>query len=96
MPAVSTDAMFSRRDNVVANDLSATETVMLDIEQGIYFGVRGVGRRIWDRLTSPVTLETLVVELTAEYDVDESTCRAEVAAFLGELREYGLIDVAVA
>jgi hypothetical protein len=94
MPLLSADVMLVRRTRVVANDLSATETVMLDIDRGTYFGVRGVARRIWDRLATPSTLDMLVDDLTSIYDVDAETCRVEAAAFLNELLDHGLIDVA--
>lgn len=96
MPPIPVHAAVVRRSKVVANDLSDSETVMLDIDRGVYFGVRGVGRDIWDRLAHPTTLEALVAALTAEYRVDETRCWDDVEGFLCELLEQGLIEVQVA
>ena len=93
MTTISNQATVVRRDQVVANDLNESETVMLDIEKGVYFGVHGVGKVIWDRLAEPTTLDALVGDLVQEYAVDDATCRAEVVTFLGELHDQGLVDV---
>ena len=93
MPTIPDNARLNRRDRVVANDLNDTETVMLDVDQGTYYGVTGTGRSIWDLLAEPATPDTIVDSLLAEYEIDEDTCRAEVHAFLDDLIEQGLLDV---
>ena len=93
MPTIPDDAQLVRRDRVVANDLNDTETVMLDVDRGSYFGVTGTGRSIWDLLAEPSTPAFIVASLLEEYDIDEHTCRVEVHAFLGDLVEQGLVDV---
>jgi hypothetical protein len=82
-----------RRDELLANDLSDTETVMLDIERGSYFGVQEVGKAIWDQLESPTTIEDICTRLMAEFEVDADTCREQVEAFLVDLLEHRLIEV---
>jgi hypothetical protein len=93
MTTISNQATVVRRDRVVANDLNDSETVMLDIEKGVYFGVQGVGKVIWDRLAEPTTVDDLVDDLVQQYAVDEATCRSDVTKFLGELAGQGLVDV---
>lgn len=82
-----------RRGSVLANDLSNNETVMLDIDQGLYFGVKDVARVIWSRLAEPVSVDELCDGLQLEFDVDAATCEREVVGFLEQLATHGLIDV---
>lgn len=89
-----TDGRVVRRAGVVANALSDSEAVMLDVERGTYFGVRNVGKVIWDAIETPIRIDDLVAGLVETYDVDEAVCRSDVLAFLGQLREQGLVDVA--
>jgi len=93
MPTIRDDAQLIRGDRVVANNLNDDETVMLDVDQGSYFGVTGVSRAIWDMLAEPTTPAIIVASLLTEYDVDEETCRAEVQNFLVELVGQGLVDI---
>jgi hypothetical protein len=78
---------------MLANDLSDTETVMLDIERGTYFGVQEVGKAIWDHLEHPTTVDDLCSHLMDEFEVDRDTCLEQVQAFLGDLLEHRLIEV---
>ena len=68
--------------------------LMMDVEQGKYFGLNGAGPRIWELLKQPVTEQELVEALLAEYEVTREVCAGEVAAFLEGLRErHLLVDV---
>jgi hypothetical protein len=93
MTAISADALVQRRGDLLANDLSATETVMLDVAGGSYYGLRDVGNAIWGHLESPVTVDVLCDRLLEQFDVDPDTCRRETTAFLEKLYERGLIVV---
>lgn len=91
MTAISADTVVQRRGDLLANDLSETETVMLDVAGGSYYGLRDVSRAIWDHLETPVTVDSLCERLLAEFDVDPEKCRLETTAFLEKLHERGLI-----
>jgi len=69
------------------------EIVMLSPDRGAYFGLNAVASRIWSLLGEPVTIDALCVALTAEYQVDELTCRREVLAFLRELDRAELVEI---
>ena len=57
-----------------------------------YLGLDEVGQRVWDLLAEPSDLDELVAMLTAEYDVSDAQCRADVARFLDALEKHGLVD----
>lgn len=91
MTAISADTLVQRRADLLANDLSPTETVMLDVAGGTYYGVKNVGKAIWDHLETPVTVHELCARLVTQFDVNPDTCRQETTAFLEKLHERGLI-----
>ncbi|MCC5947043.1 MAG: PqqD family protein [Nitriliruptoraceae bacterium] len=93
MAKIEMSSVVQRRDALFANELSRDETVMLDVERGRYFGVRDVGKAIWDRLEQPVQIEQLCADLTETYEVEPEQCAADVVAFLAQLDSQGLIDV---
>lgn len=93
MTTISLNARVQRRDNLLANDVSESETVMLDITAGSYYGLRDVSKAIWDQLASPVTVEVLCERLMTQFEVDPETCQRETIAFLEQLRERGLVVV---
>lgn len=67
------------------------EVVMLEPATSTYFGLEGVGGRIWDLCAQPQSLQSLVEHLTAEYEVDTVTCTSEVATFVDALCDAGLL-----
>lgn len=69
------------------------EEVVLHPGTGTYHGLNGVGREIWERIQEPTTPETVTAALTAEYDADVDRVRADVLAFLDDLRDADLLRV---
>ena len=72
----------------------ADETVVLALDEGIYYGLNPVGRRIWELLKEAHTLPEICEVLLAEYDVDQERCEQEVRTLLADLSEKKLIEVA--
>lgn len=69
------------------------ETVVLDAASGRYFGLEGVGSRVWELLQSPIRFDALARSIVDEYDVDASTCEQDLRALIGELRDAGLVEL---
>lgn len=49
------------------------------------------GERMWDLLPQCDTEEALVRQMLEEYEVDETTLRADVGEFLGRLRQLEIL-----
>lgn len=69
------------------------ETVLLDLDDGTYYGLNGVGAQLWESLDEPTTVASLERETATAFDVDREACRADIRAFLVDLRDRGLIEV---
>ena len=67
------------------------ETVLLDLESGMYFGLDGVGKRIWESIGDGLTLGETVAAVVSEYEVDEGQAQADVIEFARDLVERGLL-----
>ncbi|MGE0554387.1 MAG: PqqD family peptide modification chaperone [Gemmatimonadales bacterium] len=84
--------VVSRNEEPVAVEVDRT-VVMLSIAQGMYYGMEGVGRRIWALLETPRTVASLCDRLMEEFEVDRADCEADVREFLEQLRQSSLIRV---
>ena len=84
--------VLSRREGLMTADMNGS-AVMMDIMSGKYYNLGEVGGRIWELLEEPMTLDTLVQKLTAEYDVSAERCRSDMLPFLNTLIERGLLVV---
>lgn len=70
------------------------EVVMMDMENGLYFGLDAVGTDIWRRLEQPMTVAQLVTGLSATYAADAGIIERDVSALLLRMAEHGLVELA--
>lgn len=91
-PAISDATTVVVARDVLASELGA-ELVMLNLADGIYYGLDGVGAAVWKLVQTPVTVAVICQELIAAYDVDPELCRADVLKLLTDLSSRGLVDV---
>jgi Coenzyme PQQ synthesis protein D (PqqD) len=75
----------------VMSRLVGDETVLLDLSSGIYFGLDGVGKRIWETVTEGRSLEETAKIITTEFEVEETRAQADVVEFAKDLVERGLL-----
>lgn len=71
----------------------AGETAIVNLENGVYYGLDAVGSRIWNRLAKITTFGELRDSLIQDYDVEASRLEADMRSFLRELAEEGLIEI---
>ena len=90
MKQLTLESIVQRNPALVASPLD-DELVMLDIEQGLYYGLDDIATLIWSRLDEPLAVKDLCSYLLTQFDIDRQTCEAETVAFLNEMSELGLI-----
>ncbi|MFW6352516.1 MAG: lasso peptide biosynthesis PqqD family chaperone [Bacteroidota bacterium] len=86
------NSIIQRKTELLCSKMDE-EVVMMNIDKGEYYGLDEIGSRIWQILEKPVHFNDIIQTLTDEYDVEETTCRDDVTAFLKELHEKDLIVV---
>ena len=67
------------------------ESVLLDLESGMYFGLDGVGQRVWELIGEDLALREIVAVIVSEYEIEHSEAQADVIAFVHDLVERGLL-----
>ena len=75
----------------VMSRLVDDETVLLDLASGMYFGLDGVGKRIWESVSEGNSLADTAAVITSEYEVEEEQALKDVIAFASDLVERGLL-----
>lgn len=86
----SDNGRFEVAPSQVSSDLGG-EVVILDLDGGEYFGLDGVGARIWELLHEAHTLSELTSVIASEYDVDPERCRTDLGRLLADLTARGLV-----
>lgn len=76
--------------NVLFQELD-DEAILLNLASEHYYGLDDVGMRMWQLLDEHGSVATVMARLLAEYDVDEATLRYDLAQFINQLNEAGLV-----
>jgi len=91
MGSLSPDSILFASDEQVSSKV-ADEEVILNLENGTYYGLDPIGARIWDLIQEPVAVKSLVDRLLEEYDVDRDQCLEDVLALLRDMHDEGLVQ----
>ena len=83
-------ATYAAEESVVSAELDG-ETVLLNVQSGIYFGLDAIGSEIWKMVEPGATEEHIVQRLAADYDVEINKLRADIREFLDLLLTKGLV-----
>ncbi len=89
---ISRQSVITVSSDQVSTEL-AGEAAILNLVDGVYYGLDEVGATIWRMLQQPSRVEDICARLCAEYEVDQDDCERDVLALLHELHATGLIEV---
>lgn len=82
---------------VAASDVLATEfgdeVVILNLRDGVYYGLEDVGTRIWQLLQQPVSVLTIREAIVAEFDVESARCERDIRLLLTDLVARRLVEI---
>jgi hypothetical protein len=80
-------------DAVVSRDLGG-ETVILNLETGIYFDLDGVATDIWQALQATGSIREVYEKVLGAYEVDPAILGDDLIKFVNQLAAKGLVKSA--
>jgi hypothetical protein len=90
--AISDRSIVVAAKDQVSCDL-AGEAAILNIKNGIYYGLDPVGARIWSLMQEPRVVSEIQNTIAGEYDVEPERCARDLVGLLEKLLAEGLIEV---
>ena len=87
---MSPASRFRVPDTVIAQTI-AGETVILDLDAGLYFGLDPVGARIWELVAEGATLDAVAAQMVVEYDVARERVESDIDTLVTALLEKSLV-----
>ena len=89
--AVYRGVVVATRDQVSGK--VSGEVVILNLKNGVYYSLNGVGTRIWELIQEPCTVTAIRDRLLDSYDIEAERCEWDLNALLHKLALEGLIEV---
>ena len=84
--------LISRSETMIFTELD-DETIMMDPEQGQYFGLDDIATRVWGLLQSPRYYNDLCDIIKKEYRVTIEQCKQDLAELILSMHNLGIIKI---
>ncbi len=85
------DTMSITAKDVTIVDLSG-EAVILNTDNGVYYGLNDMGYRIWNLSQEPKRIDEIRSMILGEYDVESKVCEQDLLEFIGAMANEGLVE----
>jgi hypothetical protein len=87
------DNAFVLSEQVNWRDIKG-ETVVLNIESGVFYTLNEVGRSIWEMVANGHTFEAITHQLSERFEVSPNISRTDAEKFLQRLMDEGILKIA--
>ena len=84
------DRNFKIADNVVISKIN-DESVILNLNTGLYFQTNELGSFIVSQLDDYIALDNLQEKILQNFDVAEDKCQVDLLQFINKLKEKNLL-----
>ncbi|MEQ8819371.1 MAG: PqqD family peptide modification chaperone [Sumerlaeia bacterium] len=90
--SLTLDAVLVPSPDQVASAMGG-EVALLNIDTGVYYGLDGVGARVWDLIQQPRPLAEIRDILLSEYEVPPARLEPDLLALAASLLSEGLAEL---
>lgn len=66
-------------------------TVLLDVDQGRFYGLNSTGTEVWQLLINGRSVEQITGDFAARYNAPPERIRTDIDAIVSQLRDRGLL-----
>lgn len=84
-------ALFSINTPNIIYEIIDEEVIIINMERGIYYSLRGVGMDIWELLKNPISEALVTAILILKYEANSPDIEHAVSQFFSELQTEELI-----
>ena len=89
---LSINSTVTVANDVVSCDL-VEEAAILNLKDGVYYGLNPVGARIWNLIQKPIKVQEILDIILDEYDVERDVCQSDLIELLKQLLEKELVKI---
>jgi hypothetical protein len=88
------DRQFKIDPSRIVHETIEQETILIDLETGTYYSLRGCGAEIWALLVDGWTETEAIAEMKRRFPADLDAAAAATADLIAQLYDEGLLEVA--
>lgn len=84
---------YPKRAPAVAWRQIGDEVVILHLKSAVYYSAGEVAARIWELCNGIYSVDSIALQVTAEYEVDHEQALADTSEYVQELARQGLVVI---
>ncbi|HUS20088.1 MAG TPA: PqqD family protein [Terriglobales bacterium] len=92
MSSINRHSKVTVTPDQVSSEVSG-EIIILQVKDGMYFGLDDVGAVVWQAIQTPRTVDEIVNTMMGEFEVDREKCQADVCALLEQMAAAKLVSI---
>ena len=97
-PGLTSNGSFPLHAHVVAVEQQIScdlegESVVLNLRDGVYYGLNEVAAKVWSLVQEPRTIEEIRDALLQDYDVSPESCTEDLLHLLRQMTEWKLVEL---
>lgn len=92
MPTLDDSDLIGRSPTVVGAD-TVDEAILIDIDSGYFFQLNTTAARIWALAEQPISFGEMSTKLIEAFKAPAEECRRDIAEFVADMQERGLLTV---
>lgn len=85
---------YSLSDKNIISDVFGEEVVLVNLQSGVYYSLRGSAAQIWIRLSNQYSAPEIIKDLLKVYQVTELDLVSDICEFVAQLVELKIIKLA--
>ena len=92
MTIINLNTTLQRRADLISADMDG-DVVMLDVENGKYFGLNAVGAQIWEAIETPQNVSDVCTAIEQAFEVSRSICETDTLAILKDMHDRDMLHI---
>lgn len=92
MATLAREVLIKHSADQLSSDLGE-EVIILNLRNGVYYGLDGAGALVWSLLATTRTLAELASAMEAKFTVDADRSLADVTGLVLNLEAEGLVEL---
>jgi len=90
-PSLNPESRFTPNAEAVAAKVIDGEAIIMNLTNGVYYSMDGVGGLVWSLIEAGKSLEEMIRAVTAGYDTSRAQAEADIRSLLSQLVEEAVV-----
>ena len=89
---LSLQSTVSRSPDIASEEIDG-DRIMMDLNDGSFFGLNPVGAAIWDLLEKPTPIHAIIAHIQDIFDIPAQQCQSDILNFIAAMADKKTVSI---